>query len=384
MEEKELINRLKILKNIKPSDDWVILCRSRLAFRMEMRRKKNLLNKDFSVLRELFAFWDVNQPRLNWKLAQGALISFFVLAGLGGATVWAAKQSLPGTPLYPVKIVFEKARMMISLSQEERIRLSAEMTENRLSELQEVAKTSESASQKRGRVAQVVENLQEQMNQANSQSVKSQPAKAVAISKTTSDVGKALSQVKEILPEGIKQDLSKELAEVAEVADKAGIQALETILKSPNQANVEKDDILAKVDEKILNAQTLIKNLSQKADSVFGNVSTSDKFTSDSDKLTSDKIKMPIIRAVLVKDQSDKAQELLDQAKNQLNEAKEKIAKNEVPEALNDISKVLDSINLAKTIIKSAQTIVDSSTSDDTTAETPEIDGNSTSSIPAK
>ena len=56
MNEQELISKIQLLKEIKPSEDWVLSCRGRLAFRLEMDRKKDILTKDTSALKELFDF----------------------------------------------------------------------------------------------------------------------------------------------------------------------------------------------------------------------------------------------------------------------------------------------------------------------------------------
>ena len=402
MEEKELINLISRLKTVEPDENWVILNRSRLSFRLEMEHKKDLLNKDFSVLRELFAFWGAGRSPFAWKAARGVLAGFIAMAFLGGATVWAAKQSLPGAPLYPVKIALEKARMTVSFSQEDKLNLQTEITENRLSELKQVMQTSGSSDQKREKVAQVVENIRYQLSGVNDDLSKNQTqsVRATGIIKTASKVEKSISQVKEVLPGDANQDLNKKLAELADMADKAGIQALELILKSPEQAQINKDEILASVDEKIVNAESVIKEISEKAnlairhakstdlakDSSFGKTfgNSAGDLAIDSGKTSAE---LPMIRAVLVKDQSDKAQELLEQAKSGLSEVKAKIAQNETQDALNGLSGVLETINLAKTVIKSAQTIIDSVESApnlNSNAGDVKTDNNATSSVPAK
>ena len=390
MEEKQLINLIKSLKSVKPDENWVILNRSRLAFRLEMEHKKDLLNKDFSVLGELFSFWKNGQP-MAWRMARGFLAGLLIFLGMGGATVWAAKQSLPGTPLYRVKIALEKARMTVSFSQQDRMNLQAEMAEIRLSELKEVMQTSDSISQKKEKAAEVMENMENQLSDVNNRLSKGQPIKATDMIKAASKVQKTVSQVKGVLPEEVKGDLNRRLIALADMADEAGIQALEMILKSPNEAQAEKENILAKVDEKIANAENAIKEISRKANSVI--TESKSKITelpNVNSVITESKSKiteLPNVRAVLVKNQSDKAQEFLNQAKVSLSGAKVKIAENEIQGALNDLSGVLETINLAKTMIKSAQTIADgaeTNPSQNTGTKEPKTGDNSASSTPSK
>lgn len=364
MEEKQLINLIKKLKSVQPDENWVILNRSRLAFRLEMEHKKDLLNRDFSVLGELFSFWKTDRSA-SFGLAKGVLAGFLILSGFGGATVWAAKQSLPGAPLYRVKIALEKAQMTASFSQQDKMNFQAEMAENRLSELKELMQTSDSISQKREKAAEVMENMKAQLSDANSRLSKNQSVKATEMVKTVSKVEKTVSQVKGVLTEEVRGDLNKQLIALADVADKAGIQALEMILKFPDEAQAEKDEILAKVDEKISNAENAIKEISQKTvPAIDSAIAESDSGKNNSAIVESRIAEMPNIRAVLVKNQSDRAQELLNQAKTALSGAKGKIAENKTQEALNDLSGVLETINLAKTMIKSAQTIADGTEAD--------------------
>jgi len=395
MEEKQLINLIQKLKSVGPDENWVILNRSRLAFRLEMEHKKDLLNKDFSVLGELFSFWNINQPSVAWRAARGFLAGFLILFGFGGATVWAAKQSLPGAPLYGIKIGLEKARMTVSFSQDEKLNLQAEMAENRLSELKEVMQASGSISQKKEKAAEVMENMEAQLSDASNRLSKNQSVKATKVIKTASKVDKTISQVKDVLSEEIKGDLKGQLMALAETADKAGIQALEMILKSPDEAQAEKEEILAKVDEKISHAENAIKEISEKANSAINSETNSAiaelQFGNANSAINSETnsaiAELTNIRAVLVKNQSDKAQELLNQAKTALIGVKTRIAKNEMQEALNDLSGVLETINLAKTMIKSAQTIADegaANSSQNTGAEVMEIEGENASSTRAK
>lgn len=347
MEEKDIKNLLEPLKSVEPNENWVISCRSKLAFRIEMERKKHLLDKDFSVLRGLFSFLENKPSRFAAKWAYALSIGFLVVASGGGATAWAAKHSLPGSALYSVKIAMEKIRLQASLSSEGKIRLQAQMTDMRLNELQKVVQSSEDPEKKKEKVEQVVNQISQQLSKANNQlpkmaSVESAKnmASAKVINESAVKAEKMLSQMKEALPSELKENLGDKLAQTAETADRASSKALEIIVKSQT-GPTDNSLILATIREKIELTQEKVNVISQKAENVSSSTiadnAVGGNFIAD---------KLPITRAVLIKDQSEKAQELIEQAKISLES--------------NDMTQALETINLAKTIILGAEKMADS------------------------
>lgn len=117
MTEKELIGKIRELRQIKPSQDWVSLTKSQI------------LGKD------------INQHRVLVNLfrpAYAGLIVVFVLLGLFGF----AQKSLPGDLLYPIKKITEKSQA-IFVSEEERPKLNLELVNKRLEELSKIAEKNE-------------------------------------------------------------------------------------------------------------------------------------------------------------------------------------------------------------------------------------------------
>lgn len=342
MSEKDLIEKIELLREIKPSEEWVISLRSRLAFRMEMERKKDILNKDIFALRELFSFWGNYRGNrtdrthgANWiyKLAVSLGIVVLVLGG-GVLSAFASLKSLPGSRLYPLKIALERARVLVATSEDSKAKLQSEIAVRRIDELKAVVAIVEPAEQKKDRVEQAMDNIQEQLTIAGGQLAKAgdtaEPQKAVAAARAVSEkagrVEKVLSQVKSSL----SGDLGDKLAQTAAVADKTSTKALEVMVNNQDKdSSVDKKEILAKIGEKIAIAQAEIKTVEEKA--------------RQATSTAADKVG---IMAVLIKDQSDKAQELLDKASESLD-------KENAPEALN-------TVKVAKEIIRAAENIADS------------------------
>jgi len=303
MNEKDLINRIQILRQVEPNDNWVVSTRAKLAFRLEMEHKKNLLDKDLFALGTIFSSLGISGPRLSLNAVYGAIIAFGLVLGGGAVTTLAAMQSAPGSPLYPAKLSLEKARLVASFSEEKKLQFRAEIADNRLQELSILVASQDSDEQKAEKVTQVVDNIKEQLASANDQLLKNnqvEPQKAVAAAKIVSDkanqFSKALAIAKESLPSNIKPELDSKIAEVAETAEQANLKSLETMIANQSSANVKKEEIIEKLNDEIEKAQEQIDARDKKLA----------EQSSFADKLP--------IRAVLI-NQTEQGRELLEKAK---------------------------------------------------------------------
>lgn len=109
MEEKELIQNLKKLRQIKPEKEWV------------------LLTKEKILGREITPVFTVFKPAFAALTVFGILFSLFVFA----------QNSLPGDLLYPLKKAVEKTQTLF-VSQEEKPKLTLELADKRLKELNQI------------------------------------------------------------------------------------------------------------------------------------------------------------------------------------------------------------------------------------------------------
>jgi len=95
--EKELINRIRTLREIAPDNDWVVSCKTRIMGQEAMAPKSSL-----AVLLRRFAF--------QYRAALAGLI---LAAGAGGGLFVSAQNALPGEPLYGLKKAAEKGSAMV-------------------------------------------------------------------------------------------------------------------------------------------------------------------------------------------------------------------------------------------------------------------------------
>ena len=322
MEEKELISKIQLLKAVKPTEEWVLSCRARLAFRLEMNRKKDILRQDAFALKELFAFLGSAQKQPSWQWAHSLVIAVMVILAGGALTTWAAGQSLPGSPLYPVKLAIEQARVSASLSEESRLQLQVKLADDRLQELNAVVNSQENDEQKAEKLSQVAASIQDQLTVANTKTGEAvEPKKALATAKIVSDratqASRALVAAKESLSDEIKPDTKLKLTEATEAVEKTGIAALEAIIANQGVSSSTKAEIIAKLDDEI-------KQVAERAKTKGKKIADKDSFA---DKLP--------IRAVLI-NQFEQVLDLLDKAKEVL--------------AKDDINGALDLLKAARTI----------------------------------
>jgi len=334
MEEKDLVRKIVQLKDIKPNDQWVVSCRSRLAFRIEMERKKALLNKDFFALGEIFSFWKDYNPGRAFKAVYAIAIVFALIVSGSGLTVFAAMNSLPGSNLYQIKLAIEKARVMIATSGDNKVQLQSEMTNRRLAELKKIVEASGPSEQKKGRVEQAVSQVQQQLADFKEQLPKSNDNETEKIVATAKILNEKAGQVEKALVEAGKtlsgeggQNLSDKISEAVETADKTGIEALEIIIAQEQLDNASREEIAIKVGE-------IISDIKERLASIEAKLVALNAFKASS-----------TIRAVLIKDQTDKASELLEQAEQNMEEGK--------------IVAAIENIKTAKEIIRSTERIVE-------------------------
>ncbi|KPJ73556.1 hypothetical protein AMJ48_01235 [Parcubacteria bacterium DG_74_1] len=126
MEEKELIAKLRELRQIKPSQDWAVLVKDEILGQEQKAKQESPFAIILSTFRMIFA-----------KPAYAGLAAFFVFAGLFGTFTFAQK-SLPGEKLYSMKKVTERVQSAF-VSEEELPLVQLELTNKRLEELAQVA-----------------------------------------------------------------------------------------------------------------------------------------------------------------------------------------------------------------------------------------------------
>lgn len=155
MKRRVLIQRITSLRQIAPRADWVSATRDILM--AEIRRQgqvSSVAAPVFEVTASEHRFWPgvmnvVRQPVFGFVAA-------LVLALTSGLTVNAAFYSLPGEPLYRLKIVFERTQLAMVGDSARKVELKVEFARNRIKELEKLVANATSNSGTQTRLSQVV------------------------------------------------------------------------------------------------------------------------------------------------------------------------------------------------------------------------------------
>lgn len=198
MDDKKLISQIRELRQIKPSQDWVVLTKNQILGHREAESPSIL-----SIFRVLFSF----------KPAFAAITATIILFGLFGFS----QGSLPGDLLYPIKKLAEKSQS-IFVSEEKKSQIDFEIANKRLNELTKIAETNQVK-----KLAPALEEYQASLMQASKDL-----AKLIA---TTSDAG----AVKKIAEQTQKLEQNKEI--LSKTYGIAGLEGSEEI--NPTKLVVE-------------------------------------------------------------------------------------------------------------------------------------------------
>lgn len=125
-----------MLKEVHPGSTWVDFCRSWLEQKIEIREQILALSQQPKV-KQPSQIFDVRLILNFFKPAVPALAALLLFVAGSTGLVLAAKDSLPGSFLFPVKVAFEKTRLVLT-SDKGKAKLQIEITNNRLQELRQI------------------------------------------------------------------------------------------------------------------------------------------------------------------------------------------------------------------------------------------------------
>ena len=214
MDEKTLIGKIEILRQIRPRKNWVVLTKKRILG--EERTLAGLFLDSFRLFQGLF---------FQYRLALASLVLLFVLGG----TFAFAQKSLPGEPLFVIKKMTEKTRAVF-VAENERPKVQLELANKRLEDLAKIAETNDVR-----KLAPAIEEFQANVSEA---------AKNLTKAKT---VGKdIILQTQEL--EKNKEKIEKTLA------TQIGTEELENVYKDLAEQQIKdlENSSLTESQEKIL------------------------------------------------------------------------------------------------------------------------------------
>jgi hypothetical protein len=210
MTEKELINKIKHLKEIKPDSNWVLLAKNKIL-ESDKFASVNILEKSHIVNNPIY-YLSFIKTFFFKKPAYVGVFIFLVLFGIFGST----QNSLPGDFFYPLKKNIEKMTVVLA-PEEEKTAKSLDLTTKRLEELNKIVKDNQ-----KDRLQFAVQELNSSASQAAdliSTSSKDSLSKVVDIAKKSQELksagimveGEGLKKLELASTKVVLQDLIKDL-----------------------------------------------------------------------------------------------------------------------------------------------------------------------------
>jgi len=263
MTNNDLINKIKRLKIVEPSESWLKSNREFIFKYIDLDEKKETVQSgsifSISAIKNRITFaLSIFQNRI--LAGAVAMAAIFIL--VGSFVTSAAEGSLPGDKLYAVKTFMEKAQLAFAYNDEKRVALNFELTEKRLDEFSTIAaKKDENSSE----VKTAADNLKNQLKVAaqelNSAKNNSNVETAVSLAKIadtkTTAYAKKLNEVKKDLS-NTKQDQVDEVASNVEELSNSALAVLATNSKAGDQ---DSQEVAAKLKDKIISTQGKIDSL---------------------------------------------------------------------------------------------------------------------------
>lgn len=164
MQEKQLINKLKELQQIKPRKDWVFLVKNQILEEKQVQPQK----------RQAFGLFEI-LPALIYqrKLAYVFATLLFVMVGMFSF----AQYTMPGDKLFSVKKLTEQSQVAF-VSQENQLKSNLETANKRLDDLTQVVKDKKvqkiapAIREFQASISEATKNLIDSIGQNNSQSIR--------------------------------------------------------------------------------------------------------------------------------------------------------------------------------------------------------------------
>ena len=241
--EKDLIKKIKGLKQIEPSSEWMNSTRHNLMTQIKIDANADVIEVSF--------FQWIRQPQ---SFALASCLLLMLLCGPWLA-IKASEASLPGDLLYSVKKATEGVQITVT-SEDSKSQLSVEFASRRLEELSKMSENLQGNDE----INKVVSEIKNNLEEASVYAGKISGANMIAVVKKANRIKDELGENKEIM----SSEAQTKLVEVENAVNDINRQVLATIIKNQESG----DTLSSSTDQEIL---IFLKELED------GSVTTTDK-----------------------------------------------------------------------------------------------------------
>jgi hypothetical protein len=274
MTKKEILKQLHNLnQDIKPDAEWKASNREILLSQIKAQTLTS--QTEHKILWHVF--WAKKFMLAAYKPLGAMILIFGVILGGYTMTVGAAKNSLPGDFLYPIKLTTERMQVNLAGNDEKKTNLEIVFAERRLEEMQKVADKSGNDSTKKENLQVSLQKYQESINNVKSGLSKLEKTD----SKTALKVAKLIDEKTKGYVDILKQqnDTNSDLSQTTGTADaitaskSMGEKALDVIITEFQAGNsqISIDEVYQKLDDMTKGLADNIEKAKIEVDKILAN-----------------------------------------------------------------------------------------------------------------
>ena len=241
-------NKIRLLKDIQPNPDWLKSQRSNLL--LEISESGNKAKSAWKL--PVFSL-----PNFAFRPVLVSLTLFCLIFGGGFLTILAAKTSLPGDLLYPIKIAVENTKVKVS-SQEARPGLEAEFVGARAEELSQIIEGTEDPIERKEKAVKAVDKLQAQVLSAKVNLDKIKEAQPEKVVEAVEAISEKTVIVKEKLAEEFKEEETEDIAQAIDALD-----AAVAIITGETEGGIEVHHEVKEMEEALIDVLPTINEASE-------------------------------------------------------------------------------------------------------------------------
>jgi len=303
MNERDVISQLKSLKEIEPNENWVVSVREEILTNAPFNDvASSIYAEKPSKMDNLMYVYESISAKYR-LMPSVASMSIILLIG-SFVTVTAAKTSLPGDPLYAIKIANENIVLAVT-NDEDKPGVEMEIAGKRLEELTEISKKASDAGQQQ-KVEQLVKTFEEKVVSANDKmskiSQKSGKKKVAQVARQLNDqttkYSELLAKTTETLPTVVKEKVTGQIASAIVTTEKANMDSL-LILAESNE----------KLDEKVVSDKEMTDMILKKVDQINENTATI-KTEADAAKAEAENISKDVVESDTIETATNSEQDI--------------------------------------------------------------------------
>lgn len=342
--QEDIIYKLKTLQSIEPDKAWQNEDKRKLMEKISVFGVKNDI---FLSARDIYA----DKARFSFKslFPNSFAVSFASIALVltsGILTVGAAQSSLPGDPLYGVKIATEKVALAIA-SDQDKPKIEIEQAGKRLEELAQISQKSSDAKQHE-KVEQLVAEFKDKVDSANTHltqlNEKGSGVQIASVAKVVNEQSEKYTEVLQkttaSLPETVKEKVAVQVADATKTTERTNIASLLVMVETnENQAEVaekvQKTVEKAEVRVNELSVQTATAVATQQSVCALQNASEAETAIAGSETTTTE-------NTCVSEDISAENVVITEEARKKLEEAKESLKNSNLTDTLKSVSEVTE------------------------------------------